>query len=388
MAKFEIAYIACYDLRRDTAATEHIIQIVNGLGRYGHKIYLYAKDIGERTFGDNVYPMSVGESKCMFFDKDVCDRYLKQREKFDIVYLRDFLGARKVVHWAKSHDVPLVIEHNGLEHIEWKRISNILNYIPYFFDLNYWLPARVKKADLNIVVTGAIGDFLADEYDVPREKFVHIPNGVDIERFHIEKDRISLRKKLGLLPEDAIWFGYIGSMYPWHILVDVVEAFEMVARKIDNVFLLLAGKGPELKKLMKHRNMSKFADRIKIVSPLPIEISHLYISALDVGIALMSPDVAPYCWQVKVNHYAACGVPSVITYDEQFDELIGNNVVWAIKDLDRNNIANYIIRIINDNNFDEIGKKARAYVENNLSWELIVKRTNCLLENVICSEIK
>ncbi|RKZ25601.1 hypothetical protein DRQ29_06070, partial [bacterium] len=242
MAKLKIAYITCYDLNCDTAATEHITQIVNGLGKLGHKIWLYAKNCGKRDFDNNVYTVNVGSGKCLFFDKKIYNRYLKESKEFDIVYLRDFIGAMRIIDWAKKSGIPIIIEHNGLEHIESLHNSKLMARSITSIDCSHWLPKRIRKADLNIVVTSAIGKFLSQKYNIPSEKFVHIPNGVDIKRFHPAENKKSLRKSLNLTPENAIWLGYIGSMYPWHLLKDVIMAFEIIAKRFDNVFLLLGGK--------------------------------------------------------------------------------------------------------------------------------------------------
>ena len=380
----KIAYISYYDFSLDTAATEHIIQTVEGLSRLGHKIWLFAPSFGRREFSANIQAVLVPRSNVLLFDSAVARALRKSKVEFDIVYLRDYMGASRAVKYAVENNFPLVIEHNGLMYAETPLVSSMAQKILLWLDDRSRLKRRLLKADINIVVTEEIGKFFVKKFGIAREKLVHIPNGVDIARFKPCDDKTALRKKLGLNPPDAFWLGYIGSMYPWHILDVVISAFEQIAKRRNDVRLFIGGRGQELEKITALINRSDFKNYIYLKSPLPIEESDLYISSMDVNIALMSPSVAPYCWQVKVNHSGACGVPSVITYDKQFKKLFDAGVAVPAKELSPVGVAKTFEELLDRKKLNEMSVKMRSFVEKNLSWDKIVEE----IEKVIKSAIR
>ncbi len=375
MDYFSIAYIAYYDFSFDTAATEHIAQIVSGLAKKGHKIQIFAPNFGRREFLKNVEKVVIPSGNVIVFDMGVAKAVDRISSKFDAVYLRDYMCASKIVKSAKKAKLPLVIEHNGLMHAETPLMNSTVKNIMLWFDDHFRLRKRLQAASMNIVVTKAIGEFFAERFGVAKEKFIHIPNGADVDKFKPATDKTALRKELGLIPPDAFYLGYIGSMFPWHMFDVIIEAFELLAKNRDDVRLFIAGKGPELSKVEMLANKSSAQKFITIKSPLPIEESHRYISALDVSIALMSPSVAPYCWQVKVNHAGASGVPSIITNDDQFRQLFNAEVAVAPKRLHPDDIAKTMEELLDVEKLRNMNIKMRKFVVDNLSWGKIVDET-------------
>ena len=380
MAGLKIAYVAYYDLGIQTAAREHIIQVVQEFARRGNRVSLYVKSADGAQFDGSVEMIEIPTGLSLFFDKK-CARALSRGEKPDILYVRDFINAHRVIEWAHRNRIPIVLEHNGLYFAEMKSLpmkSRIMFRLDSLFGR---FGERVRKADLNIVVAPAIGKFLAERFGIPGEKFVHIPNGVDTEKFAPAVNKAQLRRKLGLPPE-AVIIGYIGSMYPWHHLGELIKGFEAVAEKRRDLFLLLGGGGLMLPRIEKLAAQSIVRDRIKIISPLPVDRSPDYIAALDIGVALMSPEVAPYCWQVKVNHYAASGVVSVMTYAQDFEELFASGVAVGVREPAPNQIARALENLLSDSKYAQMGKSAREFAVKNLSWSKIVDRIIAQIQKI------
>jgi len=382
MNTLKIAYAAYCDLKRNNAPTEHILGIVNGLAERGHEISLFVRSKGNRQFSDRIIPYEIKSSKSMFFDIELAKRLENMEQEFDVLYIRDFLSAARVIKWANKTNVPFALEHNGLYSAECRLLSGFTSQFVYNYDKLFHFHKRLKMASANIVVTQAIGDFFTDRYGIAENRIYHVPNGADINKFHPVEDKIEHRKKIGLEPAESIWFGYIGTMHWWNLLPLMLGIFETIAKERDDIRLFVGGHGSELKTISEMMNRSEFRDRIILKSPVPINESANLISVFDLAFAMMSPEVAPYGWQIKANNNAASGVPSLFTYSEQFNELFENGVAIGIKGFSPDAIAKELEPILDSKKLAQMGIKARKYVENNLTWDIIVSKTETILKKI------
>ncbi len=370
MRKLAIAYVAYADLGANSAATEHILQVVGGLARRGHRVTLICRGDGGRKLPEGVEVLRVGGRIAPAFDRKAAKKLGKL--EFDILYLRDFLTASAVVDRAAQRGAPIVIEHNGLLHAEVPLSKKPWTKTLFMYDDRFTLQHRLRQARANIVVTEAIGDYLCRRYNIPRERFVHIPNGVDAARFAPARDKRLLRSTLGLKPEKAFWVGYIGSMYPWHVLDVAVRALELIADERDDVRFFIGGSGPELGNVKALVQKSRHRERFLVKSPLPLDESPSYIAAHDVMLALMDERVSPYCWQVKVNHAAACGVPSVITHHRQFSTLEQAGAAIGVRENSPEAVAEKIYTLLDEKKLSSLAQSSRKFVVERLSWDKIV----------------
>ncbi len=373
MDKMRIAYIAFYNLDRDTAATEHILRTVSGLCALGHKVKLIVPNFRNEIQLKDIEIVKISRRNSILFDIAAAN-WIR-------MYVRDYMGAFHLPRRLKNLGMPFVLEHNGLMHAEIPIHGGFRWWALFEYDNHFALRRRLRDAHINIVVTSAIGDFLAKRYGLDRSKFIHVPNGADISRFVPANDKHQLRRKKGLLPEDAFWIGYIGAMFPWHMLDRLILAFEMLAEKRKDVRLFIAGDGPERVKIFSMARKSPSNGMIVTKCPLSLSESHEYTAAMDIGMALMDRRVAPYCWQVKVNHNGACGVPSIITYDPQYEELFKLGVAFPVVDCAPESIFVAIEHLLDRQKLLEIGQKARKYVAENLSWDNV----NLTIEKTIMS---
>ncbi len=156
-----------------------------------------------------------------------------------------------------------------------------------------------------------------------------ISNGADIKIFK-PYDKMQLRQEMGFNENDFI-FVYSGGIAGYYRLDLVVEAFEGLVRKKQNIKLLLVGRGSyinELEVLIKKKCLEKniiylgeVLDKIKLAKIL---------SASDVGII---PFDANPQWKnalpSKALEYFACGLPAVATVytDSVLGKMISENQI-------------------------------------------------------------
>lgn len=103
-----------------------------------------------------------------------------------------------------------------------------------------------RKADLIVAVAQGTIDILTRR-GVPREKLVHVPNGVDIDHFATGPDGSDLRRSLGLT--DKFVACYLGTHGMAHKLSDVLDAADKLRHQKD-IHFLFVGSGADKKNLL------------------------------------------------------------------------------------------------------------------------------------------
>ena len=90
------------------------------------------------------------------------------------------------------------------------------------YKLSRWLETRVVGRATHVVT---IAEHLRDEIlsrGISHDKVSVVPNGVDIQRFQPRTPDLALRSELGLREELCV--GYVGTLYPWEGVEDLVRA--------------------------------------------------------------------------------------------------------------------------------------------------------------------
>lgn len=152
---------------------------------------------------------------------------------------------------------------------------------------------------------------------VPGRKIVTLLNGVNHERFQ-PGDKTGARKKIGLVPADAVVLGMVGRFAPEKNQTVLVEAFDRVAAKRPELHLLLiGGGGPCEEQVRAAANACASAARIHFTG-YQSDVLPFY-QALD---ALVFPSTreglsnavleAMACGLAVLAH-PSCGTPEVIT---------------------------------------------------------------------------
>jgi len=92
-------------------------------------------------------------------------------------------------------------------------------------------------------VTNDVTDIIHMRDHTPKDKIVMIPNGVDTERFHVDKSEgLRIRKELGL-PDDAIVVGTVARL-TWEKSLDVlIETVSILSKAVPQVRCVIVGDG-------------------------------------------------------------------------------------------------------------------------------------------------
>jgi len=380
-----IAYVAYIDLSKSGAGPIHIGAIAGGLAKLGHDVTLFVPEWAKPFELNNVEIRWVPHRipTVMGWSFAAAQKLRKEAGAYDIIYMRDFYSGVQVLKEAARSGIPSLLEVNGSVRAEMLSVPRMSKgRLIAKLDWAYFLERKLELADKVIVVSPNLIEELAPKCG-NAEKFVFLPNGVDLNLFTPANDKAALRRELNL-PENAMIVGVVGSMLNYHIESPIIRAVEILIERFPDLICLFVGGGPAESRIREKVAASEAAENIRIIGRVPVERSAKYISALDVALAWSTKETAENGWPMRVSAYAACGVPGVAPdwgcylYCEKKGSLLtatGGNAEA---------ISETVARLLDNPELaGHISRKARNWAENELSWDKITKKTERIMAELI-----
>ena len=215
-----------------------------------------------------------------------------------LLLLRPF-GHYKILHHALSVPLPsrevYFLPHSVFE--------TIIRYHFFRFLERYTLP----KVDGIIVASPEYQDILAD-FGVEKTKIQVIPFTVEDAFF-----KQPLKEELG----EIFSFCYAGRFHLYHVLVPLVQAFELAVQKGVNAELLLVGDGPlrsQVDKEAAHRNL---LSKVKFTGMIPHDAFPSFLSKVDCFVLMSRAPGMP----IGILE-AAAAAKAIVTLNRKNDEAL------------------------------------------------------------------
>jgi len=137
-----------------------------------------------------------------------------------------------------------------------------------------------RRASYINAVTEGLRDTLLKEKNVPAEKLLFLPNGVDTQKFRPQPADERLKEKLGLADKRVIL--YMGTQGLAHSLDNVLRAAKLLHDRSDIHFLFI-GDGSERKNLERLRHELAL-NNVTFHNPVPLDQLPTYYSIADSGL--------------------------------------------------------------------------------------------------------
>jgi glycosyltransferase involved in cell wall biosynthesis len=158
-----------------------------------------------------------------------------------------------------------------------------------------------------------------------------IDNGANIDTFY-PREKLIARKDLGLDKFDQV-VGYIGGFPMERGAREMIESSKFLLGKYPRMGFLIVGDSKrkkdsqlaEMKQMVKDHGVD---DHFVITGYLPFEQMPVYFNTLDIGVALVPPEVVLKYGNSsqKIYQYLACGVPVIIP-EGCHKQLVKDNLV-------------------------------------------------------------
>lgn len=262
----------------------------------GHPRYVHIPRVARGTAG-------------ALYAASLAAKVLRARGRYDVLLgswaFPDGVG---VVALGRLLGVPAVVKVHGSD-------MNVLAKLPPIARNLRWALPRARRV---VAVSRPLGEVVAS-FGVPRDRIDVVANGVDGELFH-PRDRGEARAALGHAGDGRRWLLYVGRLERTKGVLDLVEAFSLLARRRENVRLVLVGDGSARSEC--EQAAASLGGRVLIAGARPLDEVPLWMAAGDVLVlpswAEGTPNVileALACGRRVVATHVG-GIPDVVTGPE------------------------------------------------------------------------
>lgn len=222
------------------------------------------------------------------------------REKPDLIYERAFYLSTAGVRAAQRTGVLHVLEMNA-PYPEERRAMEGKGWLDFLGRMNERTQLRLTQRV--VVVSTALSDYVARRFEPAARKTVITPNAVRSDFEPPSEAAVeALRKSFNL--DGKYIIGFIGSIFPYHGVDRLIDAFGRLRIGNDQLMLLIAGDGEILPQLQSYAHSLGIANRVIFTGRIPHAIAATYIALMDVCVM---PHSNWYGSPVKVFEYGALG---------------------------------------------------------------------------------
>ncbi len=229
-----------------------------------------------------------------------------------------------------------------------------------------------------ICVSKDVEEFTKKYAKVPANKLTTIYNGINFEDTHVTKNTEDKKKELNINQFNPI-IGTVGHLTMVKGVNHLLRVFKLVLKSYSNACLLIAGDGPEEKKLKELTLRLNITDSVKFLG--------FREDALEI-INIMDIFVLPSLWEGMPNvilEACALGKPVVSTSVGGAKEIIKHGETGFLVPVRNYKDLTKAIKTLIENpkKREEFGRKGKEFVLKNFSLDKMVKSTEKLYEQLI-----
>ena len=359
-------------------AASHIKGVVEALVALGADVQIITNDaiagfdIARLTI---VPPETVGATRALFdihnnlvFTRGAVP--LIEQAQPDFIYQRYARFSWAGVVAARRTQRPLFLEYNGSEvwvGRHWDHVGS-LDLLERYERLNLQAAAR-------IFVVSDVERQNLEAREVPPEKIVVNPNGVDAQTFRPGIGGADVRNELGIGEEEVV-AGFVGTFGPWHGVVQLANAIKRVP---SNARFLLVGSGSlhgEVERILRAETESR---RVTFTGTVAHERVPQLLDACDI---LVSPHIPLadgsdfFGSPTKVFEYMAMGKGIVASRLGQIGEVLeADETALLVEPGNVDELARAITKMVESPDLRaRLGARAREVALQKHTWQHNARR--------------
>ncbi len=389
--KAKILYICYEDLSGYNGAIRHVIEIVKGLAQKGHDIDLCVPILRKSrpvlSMGQNVRlrhiptvpvqgvrPLSYVLLSLLYLPL----LYLRVRP--DIVYCRDIKFTVLPVFLARIFQIPCILEVNGLTD-EAMKVKKVAPWVFSILDtFHRW---NVRRSDRIVTVTRGIKKEISHRYGVSAERISIITNGVDLKRFR-PAPKGEARKNAGL-PQSYQYVGFVGGLFPWHGLDQLVMAAPYVLKERPRTRFVIVGSGVMDRPLRAMIAQRKLGKAFVFTGSVPFDAVPSYVNSFNVCVVFFKRVRKDPGDPIKLYEYLACGRPVVASNVPGYGDMV-ESIGAGISTISEDPIAtaDAILKLLENNTVAEtMGRKGFEQAQAYFGWEKKTEETEQVIREVL-----
>jgi glycosyltransferase involved in cell wall biosynthesis len=243
--------------------------------------------------------------------------------------------------------------------------------------LKHWMEQRVyHRCDRFIVLSQAFGDILTNAYGIAPEKIHVIPGGVNLQRFCPTLSRNEARVHLGW-PQDRIVLFTPRRLVQRMGLGNLLKAIAMVRQQVPEVWLAIAGKGPQRTHLEGQAAALNLQNYVRFLGYLPDDILPIAYQAADLTVV---PSESLEGFGLILTESLASGTPALSTPVGGMPEVLSPlcpDLVTA--GIDAVALQERLVDLLQNIHRLPSRSTCRHYAEEHFNWDTIAQQVKAVL---------
>lgn len=281
---------------------------------------------------------------------------------FDIIHLHEYRSFQAMfVYWcAKKNNIPYIVQAHGsvLPFAGKERLKKLFDFL--------WGKKILGGASKIIALTKTESDQYVN-MDVPENKIVIIPNGIDDVTYYQPHTK-TLFKRLYDIPSNFQIILYLGRLHKSKGIDLLIESFAETIKTIQNVKLVIIGPDDGFKE-----NIIHLIDQFQIkkdVLILDFISENEKLSAFFDADVFVTPSFSGF--PITFLEACACGTPIITTTKGDNLGWIDNKVGFVV-DYDKNQLHDKINEILtNESLKKKFGDEGKKLIIDRFNWAKIV----------------
>ncbi|HUX99284.1 MAG TPA: glycosyltransferase family 4 protein [Candidatus Deferrimicrobium sp.] len=277
--------------------------------------------------------------------------------------------------------VPFIYKAAGT--IELQKLRQFLTWHDIIGKVYFPVLGRLEKmatlhANSIIAISDTIKQELIEIYKIPMKKIQRIYNGVDVERFKPSRNKLSLKRKMGLDARRVILF--VGRLSPIKGPQLLLQAIPLVLRKFPDVFFVFIGDGPLSSYLQVMIQKLHVGDSVKLLGFKSNIKMPNYFAMADICVI---PSMYEPFGLVSLESLAS-GTPILTSNVGGLAEVHRIlNILPTISPLTPFNIAIQLNNLLaQPEKIEQLGQKGRKLVSQYFTWKQCAENTNKFIEKL------
>ena len=360
----------------------HVEEVVREMQRQGCMVDLFAHHNARKVIGSSPYcrkhlgwtPRIRFLSELIFMVQ-LLPLLLYQAfvHRPDAIYVRHSGISIVAAFVARMLGLPCLIEVNDIQTDRLKFVDPPklkLAWVDFYNRISF------RQATRMLPNTHQIGNWIAETYHISKNRITVIPNGVNTSRF-IPRLRSEARKKYGLDEEKKI-IVCLGSLFPWAGIETLIEALPAILARNPELFVMIgSNEEPYLSQIKELVEKRGFQAQVGFYGFIPWNEASWFISCADLC-------ASPYVFKdkrsglssLRVLSYLSCGRPVVGSDIPGLGDMLeANKVGVSFKMGNSTDMAAKVVDLFaKPAELKSMGERARDFVENDCTWESVVKR--------------
>jgi glycosyltransferase involved in cell wall biosynthesis len=278
----------------------------------------------------------------------------------DMIYERGEYLQDSGVKMAAKHNIKHVLEVNSpvVEEMAAFEGPDVLRFLGHRKERN-----KLKGTSHVVAVSTAMKEYLYTHYHC--RKPIHVaPNAINPEKEQFNPEEVT-KIRAGIAAEAQI-IGFVGSLFPYHGVDGLIEAFAGVVAVLPNAHLVIVGDG------VIREALQVFADKIlpkgsfTFTGKIPHSEVMNYIRAFDVAVM---PSSNWYGSPIKIFEYGLTGVPIVAPDKGPLRDVMEHKKHgWLVSD-NTQDLENALLYVLQNTAFSlEMGRCFRNKILEEHTW--------------------